>query len=740
MTSQAGFFTFRWQSKSALRSTEDIAVVFKMPGTVDLTVLPDLLEEVCLGPLVPSAVVMLHIEQDKTLLPALRSVPVQSALVRFNGRMPFAVLSIKLDSLSISLTHEQGVSAELRKEILGKFLGISNWIKAGLAKIFDPKIVLVNAPAGYAFHKPSSRRSSYFIRAELALATSAAVSFVAFAIVYRLSRSYLGMPEKLRLIFVDTMGVAATAFALRELLALANVTPLPQVESFHSYGGIDEVKNPLPDTSLCIISASSSMNLHREWIKKKSLTSRDIVTLVTFDDAQDAEHALYAMPSAEKPEELKPSAKYDIRIEGENFFPIMEPPRKVLLTKAHSRDCTEYTEIYSELHRQGVFGAFAATASSENRRSLYIDAQALLKTHNFRWWVDTKLPQALKAGTTQVIYQDDKPSQILAQHVAYIVIELGGPAPKLVSASQVSSATIDQKGAIVCVAAVVGRGNAVLSLSRELRNCHRGARLYLIGMQVTESLSNLKTFDRNLQYSSNESAIEILRMKACLSSDAVSESLLQELSLIYTAQVSAPPELLQRAASLRSGGMGAEILLPSGPELADQLILNEDFAFWPKGYEAGPYHGEVLATIGTLLQNARTSNLLASEQRLRSPLLMHVALDPENFARFNDGVIQAALLRTSLPSELDYRGDSEASRYMVDFLRRLSAKYAEPQQATLEFLTAIATRRMQLNAEDLNEVRIAFKTAVAADSTPISKAVNFLLRCLVPSNDVRVAF
>lgn len=715
-------------------------MVFKMPGIVDLTVLPDLLEAVCLGPLVPTAVVILHIEQDRTLAPALRSTPVENALVRFNGRMPFAVLSIQLAPLSISLSNKRGVSAELEAEILKRFSAIPEWVNAGLGTLFDPKTIVVEAPCGYAFHKPSSRRSSFFIRAELALATSAAVSFVAFAIVCRLSRSYGGMPEELRLLFVDTMGVAAAAFALRELLALAGVSPLPQVESFHSYGGIDKIKNPLPETSLCIISASSSMNLHREWIEKKRLSPRDVVTLVTFDDAQDAEHALFAMSSEAKPEELRPSATYDIRIAGEHFFPVMEPPRKVLLTTAHNLDCFAHTQTYFELHGQRVFGAFNASVGSGTRRSMYIDADAMLNADIFREWVNAKVAQALKTGTTQVVYQEDEASQILAQHVAHIAVALGGRAPKIVAASQVNAATVDPDGAIVCVAAVVGRGNAILSLSRELRNCHRGARLYVIGMQVTESTAKLKTFDGNLTYSSNKAAIEILRMKMCLSSDAVGESFLDELSLIYSSQFSAPIELLQRAERLRSGIKAMPSLLPSGPRLTDQLVLNEDFAFWPKGYVPGPYHGEVLGTVGTLLQNARTSKNLSVEQRLRSPMLMHVALDPENFARFNDGVIQATLLRAALPSELDYRGDSEASHYMTELLKRLSKKYAEPQQATLEFLTAIAIGRMQLNVEDVLAVRTAFQQVAVVDSTPMAKAVLFLLKFLAPSNKVREAF
>jgi hypothetical protein len=106
---------------------------------------------------------------------------------------------------------------------------------------------------------------------------------------------------------------------------------------------------------------------------------------------------------------------------------------------------------------------------------------------------------------------------------------------------------------------------------------------------------------------------------------------------------------------------------------------------------------------------------------------MHVALDPENFARFNEGIIQAALLRAALPSELDYRGDIDASAYMVTFLKRIAAKFDEPQIATLEFLAAIATKRLQLNPEDTTLVSTAFIKAVKNRTSPMSQAVRFFL-------------
>lgn len=733
MTSQPGFFSFRWRPEEPTAGMEDIAVVFKVPGAVDLTVLPDLVEAVCLGPIVPSAVVMLQFGQDG-LIDALDSPSVKNALARFNGRMPLFAFTIQPAPYSLTLGIALGGSPPLQSEITARFSSPTEWVRAGLATIFAPSKVIVTAPAGYAFQKPSNDRSTYFIRAELGLSTSASVAFVAFAILQRLVQSYGRVPQELRLLLVDTMNVAATAFALRELLSLSGARLLPQVESFHSYGGLDGVANPLPDTSLCIVSASSSMNLHRKWIREKALSIRDIVTLVTFEDVKDAQHALYGLPAAARPEETPPSSAHDIRIAGEYFFPVMEEPRKVLLTTT-THGCQEYTKQFYLLRGQELFGAFRAGGVSGTRRSLFLDADALLQAEEFQHWINAKVPQLLKAGTAQVIFQDDKASAKLAQHIAHIATILGCAEVKVFSATNVDESTVNRTAPIVCVAAVVGRGNSLLSLSRDLRNCHVGARLYVIGMQVTESLAKLKTFDRNLTHSSHKAKIDVLRRNEFLSSDAVMESFQQELSLYQGFD-----ELMTRKTSLLRGPRSDQLFLPSGPQLNEELTLNVDFAFWSGGYQPSAYQAEVLGTIGTVLQNARTSELRSTGQQLRSPLLVHVALDPENFARFNEGIIQAALLRAALPSELDYRGDAQASSYMATLLGRVAAKFDQPQMATLEFLNALATRRMRLNAIDTVSVRDQFHQAIHRRSDPMSRTVRFFLDAIPLADVARQAF
>lgn len=702
---------------------ENIAVVFKVPGAVDLTVLPELIESVCVGPVVPSAVVILQLAGDD-IVPALREQSVKNALSRFTGRMPLVVLTINPAPYSIKLATSIEASDAQKEEIRKCFDAQADWLRSGLRTIFKPEVVVVGAPVGYAFKKPSADRSTYFVRAELALSTSAAVSFVAFAILLRLVRDYGIIPEKLRLLLVDTMNVASTAFALRELLTFAGAKVAPQVESFHSYGGLEEVDSPLPDTSLCIISASSTMNLQRKWTQTKSLSDRDAVTLVTFEDAKDSHNALYCLPSSARPEAERPSAAYDIQIAGEYFFPVIEPMRKVLL-KTHHR-CEEYTEKFRRLYDHNLFGAFRASRTSGTRRSLFVDGNVLLDAPEFRQWIDSRIPQLLKAGTAHIIFQEDESSARLAQHIGAVAQHLGCKIVSILNAKYVSDATVNRYAPIVCVGTVVGGGNALLSLSRDLRNCHQGARLYLIGAQVADSPAKLETFKQNLVYSSHNSSIEVQRWGMFLSADTVRDSFQKERDLYGGAE-----PVLGRKGSLLSNLAPNSLFLPSGARLSTTLVLNVDFAFWAKGYEAGPHQAAVLGTVSAILQNARAGKLKSPEHQLRSPLLMQVVLDPENFARFNEGIIQAALLRAALPSELDFRGDTSTSEYMANFLERIALKFDQPQVATLEFLLAIATKKLQLDAVHTDVVLDKFKSAIQGRSDPMSIAVRFFLKASI---------
>lgn len=169
---------------------------------------------------------------------------------------------------------------------------------------------------------------------------------------------------------------------------------------------------------------------------------------------------------------------------------------------------------------------------------------------------------------------------------------------------------------------------------------------------------------------------------------------------------------------------------------ADSAV-NVDARYWPKVYAAKPYQAEILGTVAVLLQRAREHDKVPEERRLSSSSFRHVLLHPENFTRFNDGLLQAALLRNAYPSEIDYRGDHAASDFMkAVVLRALARATEESGEAVLEFLLALALRRLQLGDMHLEEV-VAEATRAAGRPAILQRAINFVLRPLTGRGQAR---
>jgi hypothetical protein len=81
-------------------------------------------------------------------------------------------------------------------------------------------------------------------------------------------------------------------------------------------------------------------------------------------------------------------------------------------------------------------------------------------------------------------------------------------------------------------------------------------------------------------------------------------------------------------------------------------------------------------------------------------------LSPRCFDRFNDGVIQASLLRAASPAELDYSVAEQISGEMAQFLEIVFAdESGQAGEASREFLLALAQNRLRLVMKDLQNLK-----------------------------------
>ena len=744
MTSAAGFF--RFSSTHLVRGDGERRFVFayKPPGPVLRGSVEQLMLDVCKGPVIPDAVVLVGLAEDAqdTLVSDVGQEAARVAQERLYGRIPLLYAQYSLTTGKVVAQLLDKTFRRRRGELLSAVTdGLAAWMTSGLSAVFRPEDVLLLAPAGYAYQKPSGSRSKYFLKPDLALTSSASVGFVALALFHRLFAGRLERTRELQSVFVDTMAIAPIAYGLRDLLALCDFRQPFLIESFHSYGGLEAVRRPLPRTSICIISASTSMSLHEKWIVLKEVSPEEVVTLVTIKPVGKFKDG--ALLAIEPPSSLSSEGptQLSIRIKGETFLPEQEPAKKVLLSDVDHRSDGDVS-WFCAFAGAGVFDCYRRPSRSPSKpRALFVDGHALIDRTEFVEWLESELVQRVKAATKVIVYQDDPPSRALAQRVkAFCEGSLALVGLRVVSANSLRRVRLKANDGVAICAAVVGKGSQLLEVSRALRDMHSGPRLYVVGYQVAETLGELKTLPANLRHSKRVPYDFSVFGKAAIGTQ-LTESFAAEVAAYYAAareSKSLPPQVAQRGRAL--GGVNAIRhlgLMPHGPRADEHMKLRSGFAYWPSSYTPQACQPEVLATVGVLLQRAREHVGLSDERRLGSGSFRHVLLHPENFTRFNDGVLQAALLRNAYPSELDYRGDHADSDFMkAVILRALARSSEEAGEATLEFLLALALRRLQVEGEHLESI---IAEAIASQGRPraLQQAINFVLGPLISRKATR---
>lgn len=749
-----GFYVFWWPYEDAAKVQRDCAVCFKAPGEVQTAAWVDLIEEVSKGPELPDAVILLYLHQDASNFQKGRcDQNVMTSLSRFERRFPCFEVEFDLNG-GTTVTKAFGKLASSHDEIewpdrVAKSL--SSMLQTGLERIFCTDHVIIEAPPGFEFIKHGNgnqKRSRTFLRAEQALTDTAVVSFIALCIWQRLLGYRADSLPRLRAIFVDTMGISPVAFALREFFTLASLGVLPQVESFHSYGGMDKVRVTDKVHTLCLISASTSMDMHQSWVNSKGVEPSQVLTFVTRSGGANSRYALVQLKDRrldEKYPRSAVSAPYSIRIKGETFLPDLEGAKSVTIGLKHSlfdresryqADARTQASVYKfpELLVHG-----SATDSNPTYKPVFVDAIKIAENKLFSSALIELVDQFGFAKAKWVLHQDDPGSKSLALKVAE---HIGVPMSNVLPAVEVTSTSNFGDDSIVIVGAVVGQGSQLVGISRDLRGKHKGHRLYLSGVHIPSTFAARDMLSRNLEKTKPGEGTYRFKAFCSLPTGVAGSSAFIAEKMLFDRFPSvgwpAPIKTRFEAISKNRIATPAFGFLPSGANLDDSLRLREGFTFWTTTYEDGPWTSAVMWVMGATLQRAREDTSLPENLQLRSTALGQVFLDPENFTRYNDGIIQAAILRVALEHEMDYRGQVDASDRMSRFLTRLFRNVLDRNsEAILEFLASLACQRLRLEPDHLVQfINQAIAYLEKQPTSPLKDAIKCFLHVISTVYDV----
>lgn len=687
----------------------DVLVAFCSRAELDVRALADEIEEEIGRALAPDELLVLVRDTSfNEAVGAIRSSTQGKALMeRLAGRC-------RVDVLAYDAAGRENRRETLSPGGVASDVELDEIFRRGATSIFSRRGGFVKASKSYHFANPSGAHTDRFMRLSNILVRQAEIAFIAVAVMRY-------VPADARQIYIDTPSLYAIVSAVNEQWrTLAPDRETLVADNFSSYFGFEEHRFTDVDGSVAIISASSSGSLARKLVERKSFDPKRIIHVLYLGPARPASQV--AVDLGRDPE-LNPEGfsterrtfqaedcvlcredSTPITLKGDQFD-IAGPQHPPLMIKKADAPKT----LAGAMKRLAGTGALRVAVG---QRPFDIDTVELLKADDYKERLDYLLRRQVPAKVEAVVLVDPAASAVIER-----ASEVIGSLPNSIERAAVPFMLKDREtpfsGAILVVASVIGSGRLLLDVSRDLRNVAPDAPIvYLVGFAKVADQEHKKVFNNSLVQTDKavqhivEYADELL-----LPSGLVPNPWEEELSFLErnrSAWTSGAEALLEaRLERLRqtSEPLTRGLFLPDSE--GNDLPLREGFVFWPSQLPKKNTHSQadVFYTICSVLQQLRTAGPSAGNQAIRANWMQQTILSPENFGRFNDGIIQASLLRAARPAELDYRDNSEASSAAAGLIRRIVESASRARgEAAAEFLLAIGTSRLRLCPKDRDAV------------------------------------
>lgn len=586
------------------------------------------------------------------------------------------------------------------------------------------------APAGTHYAKTSEKHSDRFLRVANVLEDGRHVKLLAFWLI-----PHLWMTQ-VKHVAVDTSGIYSVALtALREAAKLGGVSGHPAVWSYRSHGGIDQVPNEIASDTLFIVSASTSNGLVRRIAGRGAAPGR-VVTLFYLSANSWDGHIVLCNLNGLNGNGLKLIENQDgndckwcksnfhlIGIQGDQFS--VTPPRVTSVEIVGTDLPTAAKSTLSALMGLGVFYAYRRIEF--NRLcSLGVNVSPLLagdppeKSKAFIDRIRLKWSAMMRRSQTFTLRNIVTTAYPGSIALAEVITELARKKitdlsqVQVVSSSELRNVSPTPGTSTVVVAACVDEFQELLGVSRNLRDIQDGGTTSYIA--VVQMLAPKKAADRlksNLTYgalgadtfsSFNALDLEVDCYEETPSWKEELDALRRMIVWADEKEFDVPIEIEQRIKRLTKGvSTGLVDDLYWSDMFGNPLTLRSDFALLsgalqtPKASQADLF--AAMCTLLTALRGHKDGN-----KRLANNAYERSVLAPSNFSRFNDGVLQASLLRSCRGKELAYGAcDESTSVQMLDILMDTLPNPSRPEmsEALVEFLLALLTGRMTLLDRDL---------------------------------------
>lgn len=597
-----------------------------------------------------------------------------------------------------------------------------------LARLFVERGGKMTAPHGFHYSKPSRKHADTFLRASNVLEHFAATPILAFWLIRH------GWHMQVEHILVDTSGISSVAYALaREIGVRKKMKNFPMVASHESYGVLAGLIIRNPSNTLLLISATTSGGLKRELLTKRALDDQ-IITLFCLCEKPDGLGKMLCDLSRDKlnPNGFEPinsasddnchlckNHSYPIQLNGDQF--VFEPPviqevaaaledfpnelrgkvdrfAGIGLFRVHRNVCDRLAEISFDV---GKLFERPDNISYQPTSKAVIDFQDRWKREivrgaplNLRHIIYTEYPYSKELAEAAL-----KHLKVVSEDLALEPVngrELRGLAKKDGASALVISACIDD-------------ARELMDISLSLRNVQpRGNVAYVTPVFKSASDTERKRIKSNLTFGENKANTFSLfsLLDICLPVSMEKDSWSRELDFLREFEGWLDKEGLERPVFLDAR---IELLLNASKEgMADQLFwpdkgggelrVRPDFTLLnAEGGRRPLSQSDIYVAISCFLWALR--NGVPKKPKLAYGPYARAVLQPETFQRFNDGVIQAAILRAVRGRELAYSNcEKEISLRMRNVILELMAPQGNGESLP-EFVLAIGLRQLTMHPE-----------------------------------------
>jgi hypothetical protein len=266
---------------------------------------------------------------------------------------------------------------------------------------------------------------------------------------------------------------------------------------------------------------------------------------------------------------------------------------------------------------------------------------------------------------------------------------------------------------ILIVGSCLTTGNKFNSISRELRNFRNSSLHYFTVFSRLSSKRKHQILKNNLIYRTPNSKYlnKYHEMYSGflgdyhdkLSAKFNKPPWSNEIEFWKKSKITLPEFLLKRMEILKVRNGLENDLFFINPFTKTHLSLRPNFAFHK--FDKDPSQADVYFIMSSIIHFARFPEDQVESKRVKSNikyLRYHEhcksVFSPECFNRYNDGIIQASILRIAHPNELNYSIDERFSFSMMNVIKDIfkDETNSERCEAILEFLYAIVSGKLRL--------------------------------------------